>query len=1559
MTNNRPPGDDFAMPAAHMPARSLFAILGRAWNTFRGNAAVLIGLQALFWVPLSLALSGGTRGIWGLLSDLAMLVLVAPLCALAGVSAASGAWIQGSLRVGASLRVSLTRYVPIAATLALTAVLLGGLSFILILPGLYFLVCWSLAGAVVVVEGTWGIDALARSYALVRGRWLFTFGALGLSVLPGAALAASTIFSRRTVALSGPLVHLRALGWAASSAFASVALVVLYTELRARASRDVLVPTAAMRPNAIFEPPPAATTLPRPGPSWLERALFSGLLRRGLATLLALVVFGFGLVLALGMDAQVAATDAVRPDYVRLAGNVVDLTRTRDLTMLLSARTTHAIVATQLSRLIALPWLSFALMLLWARFDVRTPRLRPLLPELVGVCLAWQAVSEYHLPLFLETLEERVNRVLQGLPLAESALQVGRFGWWGLALLLVSVPFGPARLRVWQRWLLAGPGLLMLRYGDVGAALCCSALILLVAGLLDGARGAFESDEAFERSLSRIGLAFGAAMAALCSDFDHAKARLALAGGTASVALVCALELAAVWRRRRARRSPLREPWPSEPTVLDGRVVLSPFVIPNEARLRTFVALAFGLVALAYHAQLIVAVISEGVAAAPLAVALNAGTLTFLLCAAPFGWVVLACRPGGSVIARYAHGSGLVPVAERADAQDYDDALFAMLAEITASWRPTRPFTVHRIAGFGSPTAGWSARGNFVELPSATLDSFFLGSDRSPEQAKALLAHEVAHLVHGDPAPLFFATAVCSAAVWMALVSGVLFVSSSVAPWKTVLPPGRLDGWLLMLAVALGAYGFLLRGAQRKIELLADARAALALRSVKPLQEMVEHLLRLEPVRPSEDGYFAPRFRLCAAPSGRAQPDVWQRLRSVFDTHERLDRRLERLRGGMHVMNPPDAMTLFAVSALAWLPLYGSFFVTRPTWSPLLMSTVLGALGLVVSLLEYWFLAALVISPRGGSGERLDGWKLRLGYLGGSAFGIFVLAALSLARWPHAASESYQAVHAFLATSMPARRLAEGVDLDLWTLGMLAALPAALVLVLIVPFLAGRALLIALLQRLARTLLLGTGAGNATLAVLGPFLGAGFLFAFVVPIFASEWMSAMSAMKEVRDLWRWVLWPVVGLGTAAFGMVVAWALCLWRRQPCCAQQRVSDARLIDTLYRGCAGCGRPLAPSLVMWQPELEPRTTMVSFGRGWWAVVAVAAVLAFAIGRAAPDLSWEWKMNADAQKARRLLEDPSGLAALKERARLADLRNFTAYSLSERLLGVHLKEEKSFAHVDLLRTYAPILNAMMMPTNESAMLADFMSLAPAYEGIPADLRHVGDGVSWLHLLGGVDRVLHGSRLPASPHPALAQRACSEAGGAPQRAHLDLAYCQLLRMDLRQAATLLGAYEPIPSFGPVGIVKGLSAAMTGDAARAIDTVMAYAGLCDEDQAACPGATKVILSEIVTLAVAYELKSGAAFKSDILERRLEAYGLHDQLTALRWHLEVRSRDPAVSEQARRSAAQRVQRTGKTRIEIWRDRDMVVLRERFASADAPLRGEPAALSKPVSLLTDVLY
>ena len=180
-----------------------FALYGRHFRWFMGLAAVV-------QVPMSILTLAMTRGVGGgsitftaamLLSFAGtMFVYGAAVCAvgqhhLSGVVkigdcyARVGSWFISILLLSLILGVTLL-LVPLAVSLTADSVAAGFISLLLI-PAIVVFIYWSMAIQAVVVEGHKAVNALRRSYALIKGSWWRVFGislvvglvALGLAIL--------------------------------------------------------------------------------------------------------------------------------------------------------------------------------------------------------------------------------------------------------------------------------------------------------------------------------------------------------------------------------------------------------------------------------------------------------------------------------------------------------------------------------------------------------------------------------------------------------------------------------------------------------------------------------------------------------------------------------------------------------------------------------------------------------------------------------------------------------------------------------------------------------------------------------------------------------------------------------------------------------------------------------------------------------------------------------------------------------------------------------------------------------------------------------------------------------------------------------------------------------------------------------------------------------------------------------------------------------------------------------------------------------------------------------
>jgi hypothetical protein len=121
--------------------------------------------------------SSGTAAAGGLLTGLLSLVLTT-LAAAACYRAVSAAYLGENPTWQDSLRFAAQRLGPLVWLSILYVIALIIPFILLILPGIWLAVAWSLSYPALLHEGLGGSKALGRSFKLVRGRWWPTFGAL-------------------------------------------------------------------------------------------------------------------------------------------------------------------------------------------------------------------------------------------------------------------------------------------------------------------------------------------------------------------------------------------------------------------------------------------------------------------------------------------------------------------------------------------------------------------------------------------------------------------------------------------------------------------------------------------------------------------------------------------------------------------------------------------------------------------------------------------------------------------------------------------------------------------------------------------------------------------------------------------------------------------------------------------------------------------------------------------------------------------------------------------------------------------------------------------------------------------------------------------------------------------------------------------------------------------------------------------------------------------------------------------------------------------------------------
>lgn len=201
--------------------------------------------------------SGG--GVLLRLGAIVLLVLVMaallPLIQLAANHVIADAYLSRPGTLGSAFARAKRLYLPYLGTSLLMGVLLFFWAFLLLVPMVYFAVCWLVVGPIAVVEETFGMSALRRSRSLVQGRWWRTLGVLVVSSLITFAISYALGIVFAYIPVVGAILGGAVQGVA--SAYQAVVLMVLYVDLRCR-NEDFDLRLMAERVAASDAPAPPA-----------------------------------------------------------------------------------------------------------------------------------------------------------------------------------------------------------------------------------------------------------------------------------------------------------------------------------------------------------------------------------------------------------------------------------------------------------------------------------------------------------------------------------------------------------------------------------------------------------------------------------------------------------------------------------------------------------------------------------------------------------------------------------------------------------------------------------------------------------------------------------------------------------------------------------------------------------------------------------------------------------------------------------------------------------------------------------------------------------------------------------------------------------------------------------------------------------------------------------------------------------------------------------------------------------------------------------------------------
>ncbi len=153
-------------------------ILDSAFGVFRDNFALLAGIALVVGVPVETLTSVAAKAHSGALFIIGsvLALIFEPVMLVAFTIAVASIYLDRPVTIGDAYRSVGKVFTPFFGTLLLAdlLIMLGVLA--LVVPGIYFGICWSLAFPVMIVEHRFGMTALRRSRQLVTGVWWRTVG---------------------------------------------------------------------------------------------------------------------------------------------------------------------------------------------------------------------------------------------------------------------------------------------------------------------------------------------------------------------------------------------------------------------------------------------------------------------------------------------------------------------------------------------------------------------------------------------------------------------------------------------------------------------------------------------------------------------------------------------------------------------------------------------------------------------------------------------------------------------------------------------------------------------------------------------------------------------------------------------------------------------------------------------------------------------------------------------------------------------------------------------------------------------------------------------------------------------------------------------------------------------------------------------------------------------------------------------------------------------------------------------------------------------------------------
>jgi hypothetical protein len=222
-------------------AMSFGEILDMGFRILRNHFVLVVGLQAIVVVPTRLVADFINRGavssdpftlLAGMLPVFLALLILQPIIMAAITHAIGESYLSRSVTFGGALRFALSIVLPLVGTWILASIIVLVGFALLIVPGLILLLMFALLTPVMVTEQIFGMKAMERSWALMRGNMLRALGLIMVASILSVTLTAGVDLVAGFIPVVGSIVAGIVQG--AANAFGTAALVVLYFDIRCR-----------------------------------------------------------------------------------------------------------------------------------------------------------------------------------------------------------------------------------------------------------------------------------------------------------------------------------------------------------------------------------------------------------------------------------------------------------------------------------------------------------------------------------------------------------------------------------------------------------------------------------------------------------------------------------------------------------------------------------------------------------------------------------------------------------------------------------------------------------------------------------------------------------------------------------------------------------------------------------------------------------------------------------------------------------------------------------------------------------------------------------------------------------------------------------------------------------------------------------------------------------------------------------------------------------------------------------------------------------------------------